>query len=215
MASTCSTFTSNWTNFKNSCPHSSLRHKMMEKQGPGWKIPNFLKQLTCNLSTGRGRWSQAFGLLSHQMYWVLLKLKMLREAVLHSCVQGFLKRHHDKESLECVCQLLCLKGKELELVTANWFMDRYLGRMDEIVTFLKREKKRKVGAFRTTFGGSEMIPTGLCESWISKMAAVTVNPQLYRLSQSALCWGLPPPSNTPNPLSHHPVPEYLFKKIVV
>lgn len=32
----------------------------------------------------------------------LLKLKMLSEAAMHSCVQRFLKHHHDEESLECL-----------------------------------------------------------------------------------------------------------------
>lgn len=48
----------------------------------------------------------------------LFKLKMLTEAIMHDCVVKLLK-HHDEESLECLCRLLTTIGKDLDFEKAK------------------------------------------------------------------------------------------------
>lgn len=53
----------------------------------------------------------------------LFKLKMLTEAIMHDCVVKLLK-HHDAESLECLCRLLTTIGKDLDFEKAKVSRDR-------------------------------------------------------------------------------------------
>lgn len=43
---------------------------------------------------------------------------MLTEAIMHDCVVKLLK-HHDEESLECLCRLLTTIGKDLDFEKAK------------------------------------------------------------------------------------------------
>lgn len=52
----------------------------------------------------------------------LFKLKMLTEAIMHDCVVKLLK-HHDEESLECLCRLLTTIGKDLDFEKAKVSQD--------------------------------------------------------------------------------------------
>ncbi|XP_044032913.1 eukaryotic translation initiation factor 4 gamma 1-like [Siniperca chuatsi] len=52
----------------------------------------------------------------------LFKSKILSEAVVHSCIQRLLKNRNE-ESLECLCELFGIIGKELEVATAKRVLD--------------------------------------------------------------------------------------------
>ncbi|XP_076137899.1 eukaryotic translation initiation factor 4 gamma 1-like [Alosa pseudoharengus] len=62
----------------------------------------------------------------------LFKLKMLTEPIMHDCVVKLLK-HHDEESLECLCRLLSTIGKDLDFHKAKPRMDQYFHQMEKII----------------------------------------------------------------------------------
>ncbi|XP_039978880.1 uncharacterized protein LOC120787331 [Xiphias gladius] len=61
----------------------------------------------------------------------LFRSNILSAAVMHGCITTLLQ-NRDEESLECLCELLRIVGKDLEVVTAKRVMDLYFARMDEI-----------------------------------------------------------------------------------
>ncbi|XP_040852994.1 eukaryotic translation initiation factor 4 gamma 3-like isoform X3 [Ochotona curzoniae] len=91
----------------------------------------------------------------------LFKLKMLTEAIMHDCVVKLLK-HHDEESLECLCRLLTTIGKDLDFEKAKPRMDQYFNQMEKIV------KERKTSS-RIRFMLQDVIDLRLC-NWVSRRA---------------------------------------------
>ncbi|XP_077579994.1 eukaryotic translation initiation factor 4 gamma 1a isoform X2 [Stigmatopora nigra] len=70
----------------------------------------------------------------------LFKLKMLTEAIMHDCVLKLLK-HHDEESLECLCRLLSTIGKDLDFEKAKPRMDQYFTQMEKIINERKTSSR--------------------------------------------------------------------------
>ncbi len=62
----------------------------------------------------------------------LFNMKILSEAIMHSCIQRLLN-NCDEESLECLCELLCFIGKELEVATAKRVMGSNFTSTDSFV----------------------------------------------------------------------------------
>ncbi|XP_075881122.1 eukaryotic translation initiation factor 4 gamma 3 isoform X2 [Nelusetta ayraudi] len=91
----------------------------------------------------------------------LFKLKMLTEAIMHDCVVKLLK-HHDAESLECLCRLLTTIGKDLDFEKAKPRMDQYFNQMEKIV------KERKTSS-RIRFMLQDVIDLRL-HNWVSRRA---------------------------------------------
>ncbi|KAI7795113.1 eukaryotic translation initiation factor 4 gamma 3 isoform X1 [Triplophysa rosa] len=91
----------------------------------------------------------------------LFKLKMLTEPIMHDCVVKLLK-HHDGESLECLCRLLSTIGKDLDFEKAKPRMDQYFNQMEKIV------KERKTSS-RIRFMLQDVIDLRL-HNWVSRRA---------------------------------------------
>ncbi|CAK8692845.1 unnamed protein product [Clavelina lepadiformis] len=66
----------------------------------------------------------------------LFKLKMLTESIMHNCVMSLFKGRND-ESLESLCRLLAIIGKDLDHVKGKPRMDQYFQHIDKVI----REKK--------------------------------------------------------------------------
>ncbi|CAB1443902.1 unnamed protein product [Pleuronectes platessa] len=62
----------------------------------------------------------------------IFKLKMQTAAIIHDCVVRLLN-HRDKESVECLCDLLTTMGKVLDLEEAKPQMDEYFIQIEKIV----------------------------------------------------------------------------------
>eukprot|EP00794_Sanderia_malayensis_P015465 gene15465-17049_t len=62
----------------------------------------------------------------------LFKLKMLTEAIMHTCVVKLL-RDGDEESLECLCQLLTTIGKDLDHEKAKQRNDQYFDQISKVI----------------------------------------------------------------------------------
>ncbi|XP_076863790.1 eukaryotic translation initiation factor 4 gamma 3 isoform X3 [Brachyhypopomus gauderio] len=91
----------------------------------------------------------------------LFKLRMLTEPIMHDCVVKLLK-HHDDESLECLCRLLTTIGKDLDFEKAKPRMDQYFNQMEKIV------KERKTSS-RIRFLLQDVIDLRL-HNWVSRRA---------------------------------------------
>ncbi|XP_078614814.1 uncharacterized protein LOC144883967 isoform X8 [Branchiostoma floridae x Branchiostoma japonicum] len=61
----------------------------------------------------------------------LFKLKILAENIMHDCVVKLLKSN-DEESLECLCRLLTMIGKDLDVERAKPRMDQYFEQLENI-----------------------------------------------------------------------------------
>ncbi|XP_068605957.1 eukaryotic translation initiation factor 4 gamma 1-like [Brachionichthys hirsutus] len=62
----------------------------------------------------------------------LCRVKMLPTIIIHECVQR-LFQNHDPVSLECLCKLLSLTGKALEVESAKDLMDQYFTRIYNLI----------------------------------------------------------------------------------
>uniref|UniRef100_A0AAY5EG95 Eukaryotic translation initiation factor 4 gamma, 3a n=1 Tax=Electrophorus electricus TaxID=8005 RepID=A0AAY5EG95_ELEEL len=91
----------------------------------------------------------------------LFKLRMLTEPIMHDCVVKLLK-HHEDESLECLCRLLTTIGKDLDFEKAKPRMDQYFNQMEKIV------KERKTSS-RIRFLLQDVIDLRL-HNWVSRRA---------------------------------------------
>ncbi|XP_068614911.1 eukaryotic translation initiation factor 4 gamma 1-like [Brachionichthys hirsutus] len=63
----------------------------------------------------------------------LFTLKILPAIIIHECVQKLLQNHHDPVSLECLCKLLYLTGKALDVESAKHQMDQYFTRIYNVI----------------------------------------------------------------------------------
>ncbi|XP_035697404.1 eukaryotic translation initiation factor 4 gamma 3-like isoform X6 [Branchiostoma floridae] len=73
----------------------------------------------------------------------LFKLKILAENIMHDCVVKLIK-FNDEESLECLCRLLTMIGKDLDVERAKPLMDQYFEQ-------LERNTKQKKTSSRLRF----------------------------------------------------------------
>ncbi|XP_062408062.1 eukaryotic translation initiation factor 4 gamma 1-like [Sardina pilchardus] len=89
----------------------------------------------------------------------LFKLKMLTEPIMHDCVVKLLK-HHDEESLECLCRLLSTIGKDLDFEKAKPRMDQYFHQMEKII------KERKTSS-RIRFMLQDVLDLRRC-GWVPR-----------------------------------------------
>ncbi|XP_065060784.1 uncharacterized protein LOC135688032 isoform X1 [Rhopilema esculentum] len=62
----------------------------------------------------------------------LFNLKMLTEAIMHTCITKLLK-DRDEESLECLCKLVTTIGKDIDHEKAKPWTNKYFDQIDKII----------------------------------------------------------------------------------
>ncbi|XP_039972904.1 eukaryotic translation initiation factor 4 gamma 1-like [Xiphias gladius] len=107
----------------------------------------------------------------------LFKSKLLGAPVMHCCVKRLLS-NRDEESLECLCELFRIIGRDLEVVTAKQVVDLYFSRMDGI-------RKEGKASSRVSLMLKDTVDLRQ-RNWLPKTHPTWVNSKITESQPSAL-----------------------------